>query len=103
MSSAQIQPLPETATPTPGRRAESEAVYAALAAGALGAVYGLFVGLFAPKLQLGGNADSFAVWAACGAAVVGAVIATLEYWRARNRPGQEWRRSLGVVLVEQRE
>jgi hypothetical membrane protein len=89
-----MQPLPETATPTPGRRAESEAVYAALAAGALGAVYGLLVGLFAPKLQLGGNADSFAVWAACGAAVVAAVIATLEYWRARNRPGQEWRRSL---------
>ncbi|GAA4354432.1 DUF998 domain-containing protein [Microbacterium rhizosphaerae] len=89
-----MQPLPETTTPVPGRRAESEAVYAALTAGALGAVYGLLVGLFAPKLQLGGNSHSFAVWAACGAAVVAAVIATVEYWRARNRPGQEWRRSL---------
>jgi hypothetical protein len=94
VSSAQIQPLPETASPTPGRRAESQAVYAALAAGVLGAVYGLFVGLFAPDLKLGGVADSFAVWAACGAAVVAVVIATTEYWRARSRPGQEWRRSL---------
>ncbi|WP_052226262.1 DUF998 domain-containing protein [Microbacterium mangrovi] len=94
MSTVNVPPLPETAPPSPGRRAESEAVYAALAAGVVGAVYGLLVGLFAPDLHLGGNADSFGVWAACGATVVAIVASTIEYWRSRNRPGQEWRRSL---------
>jgi hypothetical membrane protein len=84
----------DAAAPTPGRRAESEAVYAALGAGLVGAVYGFFVGMFAPDLQLAGQADSFAVWAAAGATVVAAVAATAEYWRARHRPGQEWRQSL---------
>lgn len=94
MSTRNTSPLPDTAAPTPGRRAESQAVYAGLAAGAIGAVYGLLVGLFAPDLQLAGQADSFAVWAACGAAVVAAAASTTEYWRARNRPGQEWRQTL---------
>lgn len=82
------------AAPTPGRRAESEAVYVALVAGVLGAAYGLLVGLFAPDLTLAGVADSFGAWAAAGAAVVAAVVSPIEYWRARNRPGQEWRQSL---------
>jgi hypothetical membrane protein len=86
--------LPEAAAPTPGRRAESEAVYAALFAGAVGAFYGLLVGLFAPDLKLAGVADSFGVWAASGSAVVAAIASTIEYWRARYRPGQEWRQSL---------
>lgn len=86
--------LPDSAAPTPGRRAESEAVYSALIAGVIGAIYGLLVGLFAPDLQLAGEADSFAVWAACGAAVVAAVVSSIEYWRARYRPGQEWRLTL---------
>ncbi|WP_395243233.1 DUF998 domain-containing protein [Agromyces sp. MMS24-K17] len=94
MSTVNTSPLPEASAPTPGRRAETEAVYAALSAGVLGAIYGLFVGLFAPDLQIAGVADSFAVWAACGAAVVAAIASSIEYWRARIRPGQEWRQSL---------
>ena len=77
MSTVNTSPLPDAA-PSPGRRAESEAVYAAFAAGILGAIYGLLVGIFAPDLQLAGVADSFSVWAACGAAVVAAVASTLE-------------------------
>ncbi|MDL9979545.1 DUF998 domain-containing protein [Microbacterium sp. ASV49] len=94
MSSMNTPALPEETVPTPGRRAESQAVYLALAAGALGAVYGLVVGLLAPDRKLAGVADSFGVWAACGAAVVAVIVATMGYWRARNRPGQEWRQSL---------
>ncbi|WP_137845272.1 DUF998 domain-containing protein [Microbacterium sp. 2FI] len=75
------------------RRTESEAVYAALGAGVVGAVYGFFVALLATRLTIGGD-DPFAVWAAIGSAVVAAVASTFEYWRARNRPGQEWRREL---------
>ena len=94
MSTVNTSPHPDAAAPTPGRRAESEAVYAALAAGVVGAVYGLLVGILAPDLQLAGRADSFAVWAAAGATVVAVVASTLEYWRARDRPGQQWRQSL---------
>lgn len=75
------------------RRAESEAVYLALGAGAAGAVYGLIVALIASTLTLGGQAP-FAVWAASGACVAAAVASTAGYWRARDRPGQQWRRSL---------
>ncbi|HKP07782.1 MAG TPA: DUF998 domain-containing protein [Microbacterium sp.] len=94
MSTVNTPALPDADAPTPGRKAESEAVYAAFAAGIVGAVYGLLVGIFAPDLQLAGVADSFSVWAACGAAVVAAVASTLEYWRSRGRHGQEWRQSL---------
>lgn len=93
MSTVNVSASAETA-PTPGRRAESEAVYAALATGAIGAIYGFVVALIAPQLQLAGTNFSFAVWAAGGAAVVAAIASTIEYWRARNRPGQEWRRTL---------
>jgi drug/metabolite transporter (DMT)-like permease len=94
VSTVNSSPLPDAAAPTPGRRAESEAIYAAFSAGVVGAIYGLVVGVFAPDLQLAGEADSFAVWAACGAAVVAAIASTTEYWRARNHPGQEWRQTL---------
>ena len=94
MSTVNTAPLRDAAAPTPGRRAESQAVYAALAAGGIGAVYGLLVGLFAHRLPIAGDVDSFAVWAASGAAVVAAVTSGVEYWRARDRPGQEWRRTL---------
>ncbi|WP_426323098.1 DUF998 domain-containing protein [Microbacterium sp. E-13] len=94
MSTVNSSPPRDASAPTPGRRAESEAIYAAFSAGVVGAIYGLVVGVFAPDLQLAGEADSFAVWAACGAAVIAAIASTTEYWRARNRPGQEWRQSL---------
>lgn len=94
MSHVNTPSLPDAKTPVPGRRAESQAVYAALIAGGLGAVYGLLIGLFAPDRKLGAFADSFGLWAACGAAVVAAVAATIGYWRARDHAGQEWRRSL---------
>ena len=74
-------------------RTESEAVYLALAAGVLGAIYGLLVSLFAPSLTLAGD-DPFALWAAGGAAVVAAISSTAGYWRARGDQGQEWRRTL---------
>lgn len=93
MSTVNSSPSADTAT-TPGRRAESEAVYAALGAGVLGAMYGLVVALLIPSLRIAGTETSFAVWAASGAAVVAAAASTTEYWRARNRPGQEWRRTL---------
>jgi hypothetical membrane protein len=74
-------------------RTESEAVYVALAAGALGGIYGLLVSLFAPSLSLAGD-DPFALWAAGGAAAVAALSSTAGYWRARGDHGQEWRRAL---------
>ncbi|MFE6967346.1 DUF998 domain-containing protein [Agromyces sp. NPDC057679] len=81
---------------TPGRRAESEAVYAALSAGLVGAIYGLLLGWVVPDRPVAGAADSFATWAATGAGIVAAVASSIGYWRARHRPGQEWRESLPV-------
>ena len=77
----------------PAPRAESEAVYLALGAGLVGAIYGFVVSLAAPSLSFAGD-DPFAVWAAIGSAVVAAAASTAGYWRARGRPGQEWRRTL---------
>lgn len=93
MSTAGVSSVVASA-PVPGRRAESEAVYAALSAGVIGAVYGLVVSLLAPEVQLFGLPTSFALFAASGAAVVAAAASTVEYWRARGHPGQEWRRDL---------
>lgn len=92
MTSPSVISAPDGST-APGRRVESEAVYLAFAGGAVGAVYGLVVALTATALSLAGD-DPFALWAAIGAAVVAAIAATIGYWRARNRPGQEWRRTL---------
>ena len=93
MTSPHPAALPEGAAPVPTRRAESEAVYLSLGAGAIGAVYGFVVSLVAASLSIADD-DPFALWAAVGAAVVGAAAATTGYWRARGRPGQEWRRTL---------
>lgn len=81
------------ATDVAPARAESEAVYLALAAGAVGALYGLLVSLVAPSLSLAGD-DPFALWSAIGAAVVAATASAVGYWRSRGRTGQEWRRTL---------
>ncbi|MFE7845419.1 DUF998 domain-containing protein [Microbacterium sp. NPDC057407] len=86
------EPAPE-GPPAPTRRLESEAVYLAFAGGALGAVYGYVVALIATRLTLA-DEDPFALWAALGAGVVAAISSTIGYWRARGRPGQEWRRRL---------
>ncbi|QKJ19868.1 DUF998 domain-containing protein [Microbacterium hominis] len=93
MSTAGVSTI-DAAAPVPGRRAESEAVYAALTAGAIGAVFGLLLSLLTPDLRLFGDANPFGLWAASGAAVVAAAASTIEYWRARGRPGQEWRLAL---------
>lgn len=93
MTSPDLATVPDP-SPAPTRRVESEAVYLALAGGVLGAVYGFVVSLVAEALTLAGEEAPFAVWAAVGAAVVAAVSATIGYWHARSRPGQEWRRSL---------
>jgi len=74
--------------------AESEAVYAAGAAGLLGAIYGLVVSLALPDLPLANAEGAFGLLAAIGAAVVAAAASGTGYWRSRNRPGQEWRRAL---------
>lgn len=74
--------------------AESEAVYAAGAAGVLGAIYGLVVSLVLPDLPLADAEGAFGLLAAIGAAVVAAAASGTGYWRSRNRPGQEWRRAL---------
>jgi hypothetical membrane protein len=94
MTSPNAASVPDTVAAVPGRRAESEAVYAALIAGAAGAIYGLIASLVAPGLELVAAGDPFAVWAAFGSAFVAAVTSPIEYWRTRNRAGQEWRRSL---------
>lgn len=92
MTSRSVTSQPDDA-PATTRRLESEAVYFAFAGGVLGAVYGLVVAVAAASLTLAGE-NPFAVWTAIGAGVVAAVSSTAGYWRARNRPGQEWRRSL---------
>lgn len=93
MTSPEPVILPDRAAPAPTRHAESEAVYLALGAGLLGAVYGLIVSIVTPSLTLAGD-DPFAVWAAIGAAVVAAAASGVGYWRSRSHPGQEWRRTL---------
>lgn len=90
----------QSAPTAPGRpaahvlRAESEAVYAAFAAGALGGIYGFIVGVVAPDIPLSDSSGAFALLAGVGAAVVAAGGSFVGYWRTRGRPGEEWRRSL---------
>jgi hypothetical membrane protein len=85
---------PEGVAPAPTLRAESEAIYAAAAAGALGALYGLVVALVVPDIPLADTTGAFGLFAAIGAAVVAAAASGTGYWRSRNHPGQEWRKSL---------
>lgn len=84
-----------SASPTrPTLRAESEAVYFSLGAGALGAIYGLITALVWPTLPLAQADWSFGTAAALGAAVIAAASSATGYWRARGLSGQEWRRTL---------
>jgi hypothetical membrane protein len=78
----------------PVLRAESEAIYAALLCGVLGAGYGLVVSLIWPGLPVADAGWSFGTAAAIGAGVVSAGAATTGYWRSRSLAGQEWRDSL---------
>lgn len=92
MSTASASPID---TPSPHTlRGESEAIYAALVSGVVGAVYGMIIALVAPGSPLAGPADSFGLWAAAGAGIAAAVASSAGYWRVRNRPGQDWRRAL---------
>ena len=86
-------PLPDGSAPPRTLRVESAAVYFALLAGAIGAIYGLILALIYPDLPLRGE-WSFGIFAAIGSSVIAAVLSAVGYWRSRNRPGQEWRRSL---------
>jgi hypothetical membrane protein len=85
---------PEGVAPAPTLRAESEAIYAAAAAGVLGAIYGLIVAFIAPDVPLADDTGAFALFAATGAAMISIAVSVTGYWRSRNQPGQEWRKSL---------
>ena len=54
----------------------------------------MIVALIAPDMPLTDDRASFGILAAGGAAVVAAAASGIGYWRSRNSPGQEWRRSL---------
>ncbi|KDA06365.1 hypothetical protein DC31_11095 [Microbacterium sp. CH12i] len=94
MSAKTPTPGPKVGNLAPALRAESEAIYAAAGAGVLGAIYGLVVALGAPDLQLEEVARSFGLLAAIGGSLVAIAVSITGYWRSRNLPGQEWRRSL---------
>jgi hypothetical membrane protein len=83
----------DSAQPAATRRAESEAIYLAFGAGAVGAIYGLIVAITAVDLQLA-DGDPFAVWAAAGAAVTAVAASVAGYWRSRSEPDQAWRKDL---------
>jgi hypothetical membrane protein len=95
MSTDSVVPTPRLngSTPAPTLPIESASVYVALLAGAVGAIYGLIVALTLPELSLRGG-WSYGVLAAIGSAIIAAVVSAIGYWRSRNQPGQEWRRSL---------
>jgi hypothetical membrane protein len=94
MTSKSLAPQPEGIAPAPTLRAESEAIYAAGAAGVLGAIYGLVIALLAPGLPLADTTGAFGLFAAIGAGIVAAAASGTGYWRSRKHPGQEWRKSL---------
>ena len=60
---------PEGVAPAPTLRAESEAIYAAAAAGILGAIYGLVVALVAPDVPLADSTGAFGLLAVIGAGI----------------------------------
>jgi len=73
---------------------ESAAIYIAFLSGAIGAVYGLIVSVVATDRPLLEGEWAFGILASIGAAVIAAAASAVGYWRARLRPGQEWRLSL---------
>ncbi|WP_241095408.1 MULTISPECIES: hypothetical protein [unclassified Leucobacter] len=72
---------------------ESQAIYAALLAGTIGAVVGLVVGLAFPPMPLHGDWSLGNIVAIAAGVAVG-VTTGVGYWRMRYSPGQEWRLSL---------
>ncbi|WP_439591307.1 DUF998 domain-containing protein [Microbacterium sp.] len=94
MSAPSVVPLPDAAPPAPVRRTEATAVYLAFGAGISGALYGLIVAFTTDGLELSTPSGSFGLLAACGAAIVAVIASAVGYWRARDLPGQEWRRAL---------
>ena len=84
-SLASPTPLPTAPPPPPTLRVESGAVYLALIAGAIGAIYGLIIALLYPDLPLRGE-WSFGIFAAIGSSVIAAAVSAIGYWRSRHRP-----------------
>jgi len=91
--------LAVTAAAAPHRtvRVETEAIYAALSAGTLGALLGA-IATWGAALEFWGwpSAGSTAAFAAAGVAVVAAATA---YIRSARITGQEWRKSLPLWRV----
>jgi hypothetical membrane protein len=81
------------AVPAPTVRVESEAIYAAFIAGAIGAILGFVFAQVWPDAPLAGDL-SFGTASAASASVVAAAASLIGYWRSRHRAGQEWRLSL---------
>ncbi|MGC4176048.1 DUF998 domain-containing protein [Demequina sp.] len=85
---------PGARTPDSLLRVESQAIWLALVCGGVGALAGLVLTSVNGYVRLSG-ADSFGLAAAALATVVAALVSAVGYWRSRNRPGQEWRLTLG--------
>lgn len=83
-----------TATTQPQQtvRIETEAIYAAFCAGALGAILGVIV-TWSGELGFWGW-PSLGSFAAFSAAAVGAAAAAIAYTRSSHMPDQAWRRAL---------
>lgn len=77
-------------------RVESRAIYAALAAGVVGAVAGLILGFAVRPLPLSGEWAFGSLVAIAAGAIAGASSA-VGYWRVRRMPGQEWRQRLSAA------
>lgn len=90
-------PIPFTevraAEPPLTLRAESQAIYVALLAGAVGAIAGIVLGSGWPPLPLFGDV-SFGSVSAILAGLIAAVAGGVGYWRSRRLTGQEWRATL---------
>lgn len=94
MSAPSVAVLPDSLPPAPVRRTEAWAIYLAFGAGIAGAIYGLTVALVSVRLELAATNGAFGLFAASGAAIVAALASGVGYWRARDLPGQQWRRGL---------
>lgn len=75
---------PEGVAPAPTLRAESEAIYAAAAAGILGAIYGLVVALIAPDVPLADSTGAFGLLAAIGAGITASAVSGCRHSRSSS-------------------